>query len=264
MKITQIRNATNKLYYGNTTFLIDPWLAPKHTLYTAAMEPQLYHLVDPVMDHMAMPFYDLPMTKEDILSHVDFYIVTHLHPDHIDVNVETGTIGDSLDKTVPVICQNKEDASLLKNSGFIDVTILTEQGLTIGTTTLHKTPCRHGVIKPSGEAMGVVFTNPSEKTLYLAGDTILYEGVYQSLATYAPNVIMLNACAAEMISEGRLIMNDEDVAAIGKLMPDANLYLTHMDNVAHATLTRHTMRSRLLFRRVDHYDMPDDGETISY
>ena len=163
-----------------------------------------------------------------------------------------------------MICQNKEDASLLKNSGFIDVTILTEQGLTIGTTTLHKTPCRHGVIKPSGEAMGVVFTNPSEKTLYLAGDTILYEGVYQSLATYAPNVIMLNACAAEMISEGRLIMNDEDVAAIGKLMPDANLYLTHMDNVAHATLTRHTMRSRLLFRRVDHYDMPDDGETISY
>lgn len=112
--------------------------------------------------------------------------------------------------------------------------------------------------------MGVVFTNPSEKTLYLVGDTILYEGVYQSLATYAPNVIMLNACAAEMISEGRLIMNDEDVAAIGKLMPDANLYLTHMDNVAHATLTRHTMRSRLLFRRVDHYDMPDDGETISY
>ena len=191
-------------------------------------------------------------------------MITHLHPDHIDVNVETGTIGDPLDKTVPVICQNKEDASLLKNSGFIDVTILTEQGLTIGTTTLHKTPCRHGVIKPSGEAMGVVFTNPSEKTLYLAGDTILYEGVYQSLATYAPNVIMLNACAAEMISEGRLIMNDEDVAAIGKLMPDANLYLTHMDNVAHATLTRHTMRSRLLFRRVDHYDMPDDGETISY
>lgn len=47
MKITQIRNATNTLYYGNTTFLIDPWLAPKHTLYTAAMEPQLYHLVDP-------------------------------------------------------------------------------------------------------------------------------------------------------------------------------------------------------------------------
>ena len=32
MKLTQIRNATNRLEYAGTTFLIDPWLAPKHTL----------------------------------------------------------------------------------------------------------------------------------------------------------------------------------------------------------------------------------------
>ena len=34
MKLTQIRNATNRLEYAGTTFLIDPWLAPKHTLST--------------------------------------------------------------------------------------------------------------------------------------------------------------------------------------------------------------------------------------
>ena len=27
MKLTQIRNATNRLEYAGTTFLIDPWLA---------------------------------------------------------------------------------------------------------------------------------------------------------------------------------------------------------------------------------------------
>ena len=30
MKITQIRNATNRLVYAGKTFLIDPWLSPSH------------------------------------------------------------------------------------------------------------------------------------------------------------------------------------------------------------------------------------------
>ena len=30
MKLTQIRNATNRLEYADKTFLIDPWLMPKH------------------------------------------------------------------------------------------------------------------------------------------------------------------------------------------------------------------------------------------
>lgn len=30
MKITQIRSATNRLVYAGKTFLIDPWLAPRH------------------------------------------------------------------------------------------------------------------------------------------------------------------------------------------------------------------------------------------
>ena len=30
MKITQIRSATNRLIYAGKTFLIDPWLAPRH------------------------------------------------------------------------------------------------------------------------------------------------------------------------------------------------------------------------------------------
>ena len=31
MKIQQIRNATVKIQYGNTVFLVDPWLQEKET-----------------------------------------------------------------------------------------------------------------------------------------------------------------------------------------------------------------------------------------
>ena len=48
MKLTQIRNATNRLEYAGTTFLIDPWLAPKHTLSFVDIPGMPYHIPDPV------------------------------------------------------------------------------------------------------------------------------------------------------------------------------------------------------------------------
>lgn len=59
-------------------------------------------------------------------------------------------------------------------------------------------------------------------------------------------------------------MGDEDVACVAKTVPQSQLLLTHLDNVAHASLTRYTLRSRLMARGVDHYIMPDDGEWVSF
>ena len=46
--------------------------------------------------------------------------------------------------------------------------------------------------------------------------------------------------------------------------PQAKLYLTHLDTVSHASLTRHTLRGRLAERGVKNYDMPADGQSIEY
>ena len=61
MKLTQIRNATNRLEYAGTTFLIDPWLAPKHTLSFVDIPGMPFHIPDPVKENQPMPFYDLPL-----------------------------------------------------------------------------------------------------------------------------------------------------------------------------------------------------------
>ena len=55
-----------------------------------------------------MPFYDLPMSTEEILEDVDCVIVTHLHPDHIDISFADGTVGAPLDKAVPISARTKK------------------------------------------------------------------------------------------------------------------------------------------------------------
>ena len=89
MKIKQIRSATNKIFYGGKTFLLDPWLVEQYGL--GCFDSILgnpYMPVDPVKAKILMPLFALPETVESILSGVDAYIVTHLHPDHIDINMQ--------------------------------------------------------------------------------------------------------------------------------------------------------------------------------
>lgn len=86
----------------------------------------------------------------------------------------------------------------------------------------------------------MVFRHPDEKTLYVAGDTIWFDGVAESLRRYRPDVVVVNACAAELLDEGRLIMDDADVAALHAARPEARIIVSHMDTVPHAALTRRT------------------------
>ena len=60
-------------------------------------------------------------------------------------------------------------------------------------------------------------------------------------------------------------MGDQDVWNVAQTAPYARLYLTHFDNVAHATITRHSMRGKLLnYQILTNYDIPEDSETINY
>ena len=262
MKIQQIRNATLKIEYGGKIFLVDAWLAERNKNGGFTDMPNLpLHTVDPVKMQIPMPMFELPETVEKILSGVNYYILTHIHPDHIDFNFADGTVGTPLDKNLPIFAQDSDDAAVLKKSGFKSVEILSENK--IGEIKITKTPARHGTVNPLGNACGVIFQAPNEKTLYIAGDTIFYEGVQETLKDFKPDVVILNACAAEFVETGRLIMNDEDVLSVAKTLPTAQIIISHMDNVAHAAITRYKMRGLMAERGVN-YLMPEDGETLEF
>ena len=111
----------------------------------------------------------------------------------------------------------------------------------------------------------MVFRHPGEKTLYVAGDTIWYEDVAESLRRFRPDVVVVNACAAELLDEGRLIMDDADVAALHAACPEARIIVSHMATVAHASLTRQSMDQALRRRGIrEAILMPDDGQSYSF
>ena len=261
MKIQQVRNATLKITYGGKVFLVDPWLIGAMQFGRFVDIPgKPFSTPDPVREQIPMPLCDLPVPVEEILRGVDYYVVTHIHPDHVDMAPD-GTLGKPLDKNVPLFVQNAEDAAAFKRSRFKAVEVLGENIL--GAIKLTKAPACHGTIKPCGEACGLIFQADGEKTLYLAGDTVWFGGVRDSLTTFRPDVVIVNACAAELVDYGRLIMNDEDIDCIAQTLPSAQIVVSHMDNVAHATITRHEMRGLLARRGVD-YIMPADGETLEF
>lgn len=261
MKITQIRNATVKIEYAGKTFLIDPWLMPAGQLGT--FEGQPFKTIKPEHDKIAMPVNPLPFPLEQVLSGIDSFIVTHVHPDHLDMTPE-GKPRSMIPKDKPLFVQRSEDAFFFIEAGFQDVTVMYENSQ-YGGVRLIPTAARHGTKIPCGPACGVLFRAPGEKTLYVAGDTIFYDEVAAVLEKYHPEVIILNACGATLKYFGRLIMDAHDVLAVHKAAPYAKIIISHTDNVAHATIDRAGMRKFVSENKMEKDALiPEDGETLEF
>lgn len=282
MKFQQIRNATIKIDYAGKTFLIDPWFAPRFMTGSFAIVPMLCFAnrkkkeTDYVLKHTLsmkttsakakyrfMPLQALPMSVDKINQGVDAYLVTHIHADHIGLNLD-GTIGTKLDKNIPIYANCKGDAEYFRYSGFDKVHVL-EEKLLLGDAEIIKTKAVHGTKIPCGDACGYIFRNPTEKTLYVAGDTVWGPEVKEILSTYKPDVIITNNCAAEFANYGRLVMDDNDLFEVYKACPDATIIASHMDNVPHATLTRKTLHQKLREKGIDDKILvPDDGQSYIF
>lgn len=264
MKLQLIRNAMVKITYGGAVFLVDPWLAEKASLGTfRQMEAMGFRPVVPEQWDIPMPMCALPFPKETVLAGVDAYIVTHLHPDHVDMAMD-GTVGAPLRHETPLFTQSADDGAVFTKSGFSDVRIMTESGADFRGVRLTKTPGRHGTETPCGPSCGFLLEAPGEPVLYAAGDTVWYDGVAETLRRAKPDVIVLNACAARLEGNGRLIMDDKDVLAVKAAAPQAQIVAVHMDTVAHACLTRQSLRLLLDAEGAADVRMPADGETLTF
>ncbi|QWV95291.1 MBL fold metallo-hydrolase [Geomonas oryzisoli] len=253
MKFIQVRNATAKLEYGGKRFLIDPVLSEK-----GAYPP----FAGTVNQHLRNPLVDLPVPVKTLLD-VDAVIVTHTHLDHWDEAAR-----NLIPKTMTIFAQNEKDAALLREAGFTDVTVLTQQTQFAGITLI-KTSGQHGSDAAMaklgdrlGEVCGVILQHPDEKTLYLAGDTVWNAHVADALRKYAPGVIVLNCGDAQIIGIGSIIMGKQDVHEVCKAAPEATIIASHMEAMNHAVLSRKELRDFLkengMIQRVL---VPEDGET---
>ena len=260
LQLQQIRNATAKITYAETTFLIDPMLAKKGTYPGFA---------NTYRSQLRNPLVELPMTVEEVIAGVDAVIVTHTHLDHWDAAAQ-----QLLPKDLPLFVQNAADAEIVRQQGFRDVRILADHA-EFGGVKLSRTGGQHGTdpmfASPElaqflGEAMGVVFQAPGHKTLYLAGDTIWRDEVDQALSEYGPEVIVLNAGYARLDGyEGAIIMGKDDVLRASQAVPDATVVAVHLDAVNHMGLSREELRRYVQEQGIkDRVEIPEDGEQLKF
>ena len=258
--LQQVRNATLKITYGDTTFLIDPMLAKKGA-YPGFENTYRSNLRNPLVD--------LTESPAEVLDGVDAVIVTHTHLDHWDDAAQK-----ALPKDIPLFAQHEDDAKLIRSQGFKNVRVLTGDA-EFGGITITKTGGQHGtdemyavpaLAKPLGEAMGVVFQAPGYKTLYLAGDTIWRKEVDQTIEKYHPEIIVLNAGKAMMTGyKGSIIMGEEDVLHASQAAPNAKIVAVHMDAINHMSLTRDELRAYVKKQGIEsRVEIPEDGASLAF
>jgi L-ascorbate metabolism protein UlaG (beta-lactamase superfamily) len=244
VKLTLIRHATLRVEFAGHTLLVDPQLDP------AGAREGVPNTPNP----RRSPLVGLPMTPAEVVDGVDALLVTHLHGDHFD-----DTAREVLPRNLPLFCQ-PPDAARLHGDGFNDARPV-HGDATLSDILIARTEGHHGtgeIGQQMAPVSGFVLAAPEEPTLYIAGDTILCDEVRAAIAEYRPDVIVVNASAAQFNQGGPIVMDNDDVAALSAEAPDAKIVAVHFECVSHSTQTRADLRALNLPNVV----VPDDGETL--
>ncbi|GAB7094480.1 MBL fold metallo-hydrolase [Halolamina litorea] len=237
IEVQLVRNATLLATVDGTTFLVDPMLSPQ-----GANPP-----IQNTPNDRNNPLVALPEVDLDY----DAVVVTHRHPDHWDE-----AASEELADDVPLLCQ-PEEADAFVEEGFTDVRPV-EDETTFEGITIHRTPGRHGhdeLAEQMGPVSGFVFENGA--TLYVAGDTVWYEPVAETLAEFDPVMAVLNGGEARFEEGEPITMGVDDVRAVREAT-DATVAVVHMEAINHCLLSREELRAG-----TEDVLVPEDGERVS-
>lgn len=235
MELTLVRNATLLLELAGKRVLVDPMLDDE------GARPPIEGTRNPVPN----PTAPLPMPAEEVVAGLDAVIVTHRHRDHLD-----GTAEELLPRDVPVFCQ-PEDDDALRELG-VDARAVDDE-VDWGGLRIVRTPGRHGT-GPIADALAPV-SGFVLGGLYIAGDTVWYEGVEATIERHQPRVAVVNAGGAEFAEGGLIIMGIDDVREVAARVP--TVVAVHLEALNHCYLTRAAIRASLPDVLV-----PADGETL--
>ena len=162
----------------------------------------------------------------------------------------------------------KKKKKEFENFGFKNVKVVTVEGIKFGDITVKRVIGLHGESpekKCPGESSGYLFEAEGLKKLYIAGDTIYFDGVKKALDEFKPEIVVLNACGATATGYGRIIMHDKDVLEVCKQAPYAKIIASHMEAVNHYTVTRKDLKEFLDKNNVkDQVIIPLDGDVLNF
>jgi L-ascorbate metabolism protein UlaG (beta-lactamase superfamily) len=257
MKVTQLRSATIIVQMGDKRILVDPMLAPKHSL------PAL-KLLD---GRQRNPLVDLPSGSDAMLAGVTHCLITHCQKGHFDHLDRLGK--HWLRQTqIPVIC-TPHDAPYLRQRGLNVQPLAADhaQGIAFFEGRLQTVACTHGfgwVGKLMEHGVGYFLSMPSEPSLYLSGDTMLTQTVREFVQRQQPDVSVVPAGGAQFELGGEIIMGSDDVVRFTQLAR-GTVVANHLEALSHCGVQRSQLAAAAQQAGVaQRLRIPADGETLIF
>lgn len=254
VRLQLIRNATLKIEYAGTRFLVDPMLAEKGAY------PGFRGTLN---SHLPNPLVGLPMPLSEAID-TDAVILTHTHLDHWDDAAK-----QHLPKSMPIFVQDNTDAATVRSAGFEDVRVLEDSDV-FGGTRLTRIGGQHGTDAHMsklgallGNVSGVVLERPGYETTYIVGDTIWRPEVEAAIGHHEPDLIVLNIGHAQIMGfDGSIIMGKDDLSRAQAIAPHATLIGVHMEATNHSAHTRQTIKRHITQTGLDtdRILVPNDGQ----
>ena len=249
MQIQLIRSATLRMTYDNRVFIIDPFLAPKHSQ-------------EPLIGKSRNPLVDLPYPAEDVLADIEMALISHLHPDHFDSLAQ-----QLLPKDIPLYCQ-PGDEHQIKEAGFSNI-MTVDGSVDWHGLTITRTAGQHGNEVWStrmGPVSGFIFRADNEPTIYWTGDTIWYEAIEQLLLETEPDIIITHSSGASFEDGHPIIMDGQQTIEVCRTAPQSIVIATHMETFDFDTVSRKDLRALAEAEGIEARQLliPADGETLVF
>lgn len=249
MHIQLIRNATIRFDYAGRRFIIDPYLAAKHS------RPSF-------TGKSPNPLVDLPCSPREVIAGIEMAVISHLHSDHFDPMAQ-----ELLPEDTVIICQ-PEDEEAIRKMGFKEVLPVHDR-MEWNGIAITRTGGQHGsgeVLKDMGIVSGFVFKAKGEPTVYWTGDTIWCEAVAQVIKEVNPDVILTHSCGAVWGKQVLIVMDAVQTVEVCRAAPQSKVVAIHMEALDHATITRAALRQYAEEQGIgpERLLIPEDGEKVAF